>query len=252
MAGIKAPILDILTKLRTLISLQTVRIWNNHLNYEREGKSYNYLKPAVFLEVVNNVEYKQLGTGYQSADVAWRIHLIHEFYDAQDGTFEQDLPVFDLRDSIVTLLSFYEPTGCGPLVRTSETQDYEHDMLYHFVIDFVCNFIDSRGSKDDQGVYIEKEPPTDLELDVYAPNTLTVINYEKTYPFSYTATSDNETSVYLAPALNVDRVVMVISGMYQFEADQFTYNPNTGFVNLAAYFALNSGQTILIIYSKLP
>lgn len=248
MAGIKSPILDIITKLKTLVTLQTVRIWNNQIAYERDGKLYDFAKPAVFLEVVNDVKYNQLGEGYQSADVGWRIHLVHEFYDAQDGTFEQDLPVFDLRDSIVTLLSLYEPTGCGPLVRTSETQDYEHDNIYHFIIDFVCNFTDSKGSKDDQGKYVEKTPPIDLQLDVYAPRDLLTINYERTYPFTYTATSDGEKSFYLQPSLNVDKVIVAIIGMVQ--TLDLDYDPDTFFVTLKSWMALNAGQTILIIYTK--
>lgn len=170
MAGIKQPIQDILTLLATLQvvnqSGQTMnlapRIWNNQLDREKEGKTYDYLKPNAFLEVINNVQYQELGQGFQSADVGWKIHLIHEFMDAQDGTMEQDLAVFDLRDQVVALLSLYEPTACGPLVRTSEGQDYEHSNLYHYVIDFVCNFTDSKGSPWDPaaGKYVPSVPPT--------------------------------------------------------------------------------------------
>lgn len=170
MAGIKQPIQDILNRLATLQvtnqSGQTMnlvpRIWNNQLGWEKEGKLYDFLKPAAFLEVINNVAYTELGGGFQSADVGWKIHLIHEFYDAGDGTMEQDLAVFDLRDQVVALLSLYEATACGPLVRTSEGQDYEHTNLYHYVIDFICNFTDSKGSPYDPatGKYIDSTPPT--------------------------------------------------------------------------------------------
>jgi hypothetical protein len=151
MAGIKQPIIDILTRIATLQvtnkSGQTMalrpRIWNNQLSLEKAGQYIDYQKPAVFLEVINNVLYDELGYGVQSADVGWRIHVIDEFYDAQDGTFEQDLQIFDLRDQLVALLSLFEPTACGPLVRTAEGQDYDHDNLYHYTIDFICNFTDS-------------------------------------------------------------------------------------------------------------
>jgi hypothetical protein len=175
MAGIKQPIQDILTKLATLqvinssgqaMSLQP-RIWNNQFVWEKDGKLYDFLKPAAFLEVLNNVEYAEIGQGFQSADVGWRVHIIHEMYDAQDGTFEQDLPVFDLRDQVVALLSLYEPTACGPLVRTGEGQDYEHGNLYHYIIDFICNFTDSKGSPWDPaaGKYISSTPPTGIEIN---------------------------------------------------------------------------------------
>lgn len=182
MAGIKQPILDILARLATLQVMNkdshtmnlAPRIWNNQLAWEEQGKLYNYLKPAVFLEVINNVQYDELGLGMQSADVGWRIHLIDEFYDAQDGTLEQDLQIFDLRDQVVALLSLYEPTACGPLVRTAEGQDYEHKNLYHYVIDFICNFTDSKGSPWDTaaGRYIDSNPPTMATIQAQYTPTL--------------------------------------------------------------------------------
>lgn len=170
MAGIKQPILDIMARIATLTvtnkSGQTMnlkpRLWNNQLSQERAAKYIDYLKPAVFLEVINDVLYDELGYGMQSADVGWRVHIIDELYDAQDGTYEQDLLIFDFRDQLVALLSLYEATACGPLVRTAETQDYDHDNLYHYTIDFVCNFTDSKGSPFDpaSGRYISSTPPT--------------------------------------------------------------------------------------------
>ncbi len=176
MAGIKQPILDIKTRIATLQVTNGdgttkgvyVNIWNNQLNYEVSGQLYDFPKPACFIEVINDVQYQQLGGGFQSADVGFRIHVVHEFYDAQDGDFEKNLPVFDLRDSLRALLCLYEPTACGPLVVVAEAQDYQHTNIYHYVIDFVCNFTDSKGSPYDPatGRYIDKDPPTALQVDV--------------------------------------------------------------------------------------
>lgn len=175
MAAILQPIQDILTKLATLQVVngdgKTVdlyaRVWNNQLKFEHEGKSYNFPKPAAFLEVINEAKYEELGIGFQSCDVGFRVHIVHEYYNA-DGTFEQDLTIFALRDSVVALLSLYQPTACGPMVRTHETQEYDHDNVYHYVIDFVTHFIDSKGSKYDPstGKYIDTTPPTNLNLVV--------------------------------------------------------------------------------------
>jgi hypothetical protein len=175
MAAILQPIQDILTKLATMqvvngdgqtVNLHT-RVWNNQLRFEHEGKLYNFPKPAAFLEVINEAQYNELGIGFQSCDVGFRVHIIHEYYNA-DGTFEQDLTIFALRDAVVALLSHYTPTACGPMVRTHETQEYDHDNIYHYVIDFVTHFIDSKGSKYDPatGKYIDYGPPTNLNLVV--------------------------------------------------------------------------------------
>lgn len=174
MAGILQPITDILTLLRTMTVTNGnnqqvapyVRIWNNQVHYEHEGQQTAYPKPAFFLEIVNDVQYEQLGMGVQAADVGFRVHIVHEYLDAQDGTFEQDLPVFDLRDRVRALLSLVEVTACGPLTVIREAQDYEHTNIYHYIIDFVCNFIDSKGSPLDPsaGKFIDSTPPLAAQL----------------------------------------------------------------------------------------
>lgn len=180
MSGIKAPLLDILAKLATLdvtngdgntVKLYS-RIWNNQLNSEKEGKLYDYPKPAAFVEFITPVTFQELGGNFGSADLGINIHLIHEYYN-QDGTFEQDLDVFDLRDNIVRLLSQYKPTACGLMVKVNEQQDYDHDNLYHYIIGFVTNFTDSTSSPYDPaaGKYIDKEPPTGLQVNVEMDKT---------------------------------------------------------------------------------
>jgi hypothetical protein len=171
MSGIKAPIQDMLAKLGTLtvpnghsqvVPLQAF-IWNNQLNHEKKGELYNYAKPIAYLEIINSVEYLEIGGGYASADLGFRVHLVHEMY--HDGNnMDMNLAVFDLRDQMVNLLTHYEPTGCSMLQRVMEDQDYDHDNLYHYVIGFVCSFIDSRGSDDERLTFITKQPPTDATV----------------------------------------------------------------------------------------
>jgi len=154
--GISQPIGDILSKLSAIQVFnndsQTVplysRIWNNQLRNIKDGKDYTWPRPAAFVEIVSPATYEVIGLGFRSADLGIRIHLIHEFYN-QDGTFEQDLIVFDLRDTILANLSQYCPTACGAMNCIREEQDYDHDNLYHYILEFVCNFIDSKGSPFD-------------------------------------------------------------------------------------------------------
>lgn len=174
MAGIKQPVIDILTLLETIqvtngdgnIVTPHVRIWNNQTKYEINGTLYNFPKPAFFLEIINNVSYQEIGKGFQSADIGFRIHIVTEFYDAQNGTMEQDLVIFDLRDKIKATLSLFEPTAVGPLVCVSEKQDEEHTNIVEWLLDFVANFIDSKGSPLDTnaGKYVDSTPPADLDL----------------------------------------------------------------------------------------
>jgi hypothetical protein len=180
MAGIKAPLLDILTKLSTLIVTNGdgknvgiyARVWNNQLRSEHEGKLYDFPKPAVFVEIISPVQYQEIGENFRNADLGINIHLVHEYFN-DEGNFEQDLLVFDLRDQIIALLSQYKPTGCGLMVCLNEQQDFDHDSIYHFIIGFVVNFTDSKGSPYDpsRGGYIDSVPPTNLEIDVTIATT---------------------------------------------------------------------------------
>jgi hypothetical protein len=154
MEGIKAPLQDLLSKLATLQvlnqDLQTVslytRIFNNQIKKQQEGNIYSFALPAAFIEIVNNANYNRLGNGYSESDLVFRIYLAHWFTDAQDGTMEQDLLIYDLRDSVIALLSNYRPTGCGNLCLTSEQQDYEHNDVYVYVLEFTTGYIDTTGS----------------------------------------------------------------------------------------------------------
>jgi hypothetical protein len=173
MAGIKAPLQDILTKLATIQVTNSdgaevdlyARVWNNQIETERAGETYVYPKPAAFVEITSPVIFEEIGQNFRSADIGITIHLVHEYYN-QDGTFEQDLQVFDLRDQVIAALSQFKPTGCGQMVSIGEQQDYDHDNIYHYIISFVCNFIDSKGSPYDtgRGTYIEKEAPTAVNI----------------------------------------------------------------------------------------
>ena len=176
MAGIAQPITDLLNRLRQIPVTNSdnnaaqpyVRVWNNQAAYVAEGKMEAFPMPAFFVETVNNPTYEILGQGYRSTDLSFRVHILHEFYDATDGTFEQDLKVYLLRDKLVGYLTGYNLTSCGPLEGMNETMDYEHTNIYHYIVDFVCNFIDSKGSKydaDNPNAYITKTPPTDIAVN---------------------------------------------------------------------------------------
>lgn len=167
MAGIKQPILDVMQQLKTAMpELQTIRIFNDQINREKEGRYPNYAKPAAFVEILTDVEWGQLAEGNSAADLAFRVHLVHEFYDAQDGTFEQDLTIFDLRDNCIASLMLFEPTACGAMQKITEVPDYGHDNLYVYLVDFVTHFVDDKGAKK----YTTKAAPTDLEVSAqYIP-----------------------------------------------------------------------------------
>ncbi|MFB6456563.1 hypothetical protein ACE38W_14930 [Chitinophaga sp. Hz27] len=184
MAGIKAPIVDILNRLKEIDSLQFIRIWNSQLEYLEDGGNYDFPKPAAFLEVIPGAQFDALLMGFASADLVFRIHLVHEYYDAQNGTFEQDLVVFDLRDSIVKSLTLFAPNTCGALTLFSEGQDFDHNNIYHYTVDFYSNFIDSTGSPLDpnSGKFITKDPPTSIVINSQIVDAIVGVEANANFP----------------------------------------------------------------------
>jgi hypothetical protein len=174
MAGIKEPIQSLLTKLATInvttpdgiVKSLYARVWNNQLRMMIDGQSYSFQRPACFVEVINSVNYEILGQGLRAADLGFRLHLIHDFYNL-DGTLEQDLSIFDLRDNLLLALRKFTPTSCGPINCIREEQDYEHENIYHYVLDYVCCFIDTKQSDYDTSspLLIESAPNPDIDLE---------------------------------------------------------------------------------------
>mgnify|MGYP000429743528 CR=1 FL=1 len=175
MAGIVQPIQDILAALTTInvvnqdgytVPLHS-RIWNNQIKYEEQGKQYDFPKPAAFLEIVSPITYAETGMNLLCADININIHLVHEYYNS-DGTYEQDLTIYLLRDAVIKTLSNLTPTACSNLTCNSETMSYDHDNLYHYILCFDCAFIDSKASAYDPAatIYINSVPPTALQTNV--------------------------------------------------------------------------------------
>lgn len=180
MSGLLAPLSAILTKVAAIQVVnndgKTVgmycRVWNNQIDLEQGDKEntlgYDFPKPASFIEIVSPVQYKALGLGYREADVGVKIHICHEYLNA-DGTLEQDLVIFGLRDQVIEALSLFCPAGCTAMVCVSEYQDYKHRNIYHYICEFITNNIDDTASIEKQQQ--QSTPPYDLVTTVVVDET---------------------------------------------------------------------------------
>lgn len=172
MAGIKAPIQDILNRIKNSGgSINYARVFNNQFQDEATGDIETFPDKCAFVEVLNPQNHNNIGVGITAADITFRIHIGMVEYDATDGTMEQNLTIFDLRDEIKTLLSNYEPTACSMLMFSGEQQDYNHTNRYVYLVDFVCHFIDDKG--DQRQGQITKQPPTTLTVEAEFVDELT-------------------------------------------------------------------------------
>lgn len=172
--ALRQAIQDVLTRL-SAISVTTAdqqqttlytRIWNNQVEKLRQGASQVFPMPCAFVEtMVESGQARPIGGGYTSIPIVFRIHFLNMHLNTE-GSFEQDLTIYSLRDAGMRKLNQFKPSGCGYLALALEMQDFDHDALHHYYIDFETEFIDSTGSIDDAdtGVFIDSPAPLALTI----------------------------------------------------------------------------------------
>jgi hypothetical protein len=119
-----------------------VRMFNDQFNQTEEGSIYEIPYPFVLIEFDDAQEIHQLGGGYQLYDpVTVRLHIGH--VQIISANQEENLSVFDLKDQIFQAMQKFEPAGAVAFVRTSETRDYQHTNIYHFIQEYKTNYIEA-------------------------------------------------------------------------------------------------------------
>ncbi len=161
----------ILTKLRTVTGVAYAAVWNDQLTLDEGQDSYSFGMPAIFLEVVNSQEIKQLGDGVQLYDpLVIRLHLCHWQLDTGDGTMEQNLDVIDLLGTVYTFIDGFEPDGATAFVRGAEEKDYAHKGVYHALQDYKTTLIDLSQQRSTDGVTINAGTITPVINASYNPD----------------------------------------------------------------------------------
>lgn len=156
---------EIRDKLEAVTGMKYVRMWNDQLTLVDKGKMQMFPMPAAFI-AFNSAEIMQLGEGVQLMDPLYvDIHILHWQVDAGDGTFEQNLDVFDFRMETFKKLQKFTPTKAGAMIRIAERQDYDHAGVYHYIQTYKFNLTEDEAQEPIDGV--EWAPiPMPLELQV--------------------------------------------------------------------------------------
>lgn len=158
--ALKSVFQDILNRVQYETSIDYVRVWNDQLSLSEQQKIYSFPNLACFVEIVLTKSGASLGI--VGGDVTIRFHIVSVQLDAMDGTYEQNLEVYDYRDQIIDVFTYYEPIHCSGMQLINEQPDYAHTNVYHYVVDFVCSYIDETGYVDKDKIL--KDPPTDLNV----------------------------------------------------------------------------------------
>lgn len=117
-----------------------VEIYNSQIDRVRLGKiAINY--PSLYIEIKNQNTIN-LGRNINRMDLSIRFHIVMVQLDAGDGSMDQNLAIFYLRDLINKTYVNFTPTNCSIISDLIEYQDYKHTNLYHYIISMKCHWTD--------------------------------------------------------------------------------------------------------------
>ena len=164
----KQLLLDIKDRLATIAEVQFSALFNNqfeNINQQEPNNYYAFPLPAVLIEFDNNNIPNYIGNGVQIYEpLVVRFHIGMEQLDSGTGTLDENLDIFVLKNKIYLAFQNWHTEGSGTFNRTSEVQDYNHNNLYVWQMEFTTSYIDQFAIEPRNGIV--KQPPTDLDLTV--------------------------------------------------------------------------------------
>lgn len=144
-------------------TIRFIAMWNNQLMDTNDGKNYSFLMPAVFVEFVSPTQIGGVGNNVQVYEpLEVKIHILHEQYDAQDGTMDVNLDVFEFKQTVYKALQLFQASNTSVFDRQTEEQDYDHTNIYHYIQSYFCAFVDNDMPLPIDGT--EYAPPLTTEI----------------------------------------------------------------------------------------
>lgn len=144
-------------------AIKFIAMWNNQLMDLEEGKNYSFRLPAVFIEFVSPTQIGGVGNNVQIYEpLEVKLHIVHEQYDAKDGTMDNNLDVFTLKQDVYKAMQLFQAANTSVFDRQSEEQDYDHTNIYHYIQSYFCAMVDNDMPLPIGGT--EYEPPLTTEI----------------------------------------------------------------------------------------
>lgn len=142
-----------------------VQMYNGQFDQEENQAIYALPEKFCLVEFEDDQQFNQLGGGYQIVDPLFiTLHISDVLYNNTDGTQEQNLDIFPLKQKVFLAMQKFEPAGAVAFMRVSETHDKAHKARYHYIQKYQTNYIDQQRAEPVNGV--DSVPPTDLNLTV--------------------------------------------------------------------------------------
>jgi len=125
-------------------------IYDNQTDEMIIGSSYSFLTPAVFIEFDLGQAVQGNGGFTFYPDTLLSFHIVDTLLNDGDN-MEQNLGIFDLRDSIKKKFTGSKVSFCSAMMCVSDKKDFKHNNVYKYIVSFKTQFIDNSGSDIDKG-----------------------------------------------------------------------------------------------------
>jgi hypothetical protein len=137
-------------------AIANVALFNDQPNREKEGTGYSYSKPAIFVEPIFS-EGKPIGNKATSYELTFKLLIQIEHFNTE-GSFDEPLVQFDLKDTLHRVLNGLKLPNCSPLFASGKAIDTNHGNQYLLTVDYSTHFIDliSTVYDDQNGILFEE------------------------------------------------------------------------------------------------
>ena len=122
-------------------SIKWVRLFNDQFNRsnnddpgQNDEQAFPY--PCCFIEFYGNNDMISQGNGAKRLNVDVRIYIGFESYELED------LEMFDIVAEVQTALEGFTPTNGSPLTYMAQRNDYNHNNVYIYELEYNCQFED--------------------------------------------------------------------------------------------------------------
>lgn len=161
---------NVIARAKVIEGVQYADVFNDQIQRNEDGLTFDFLKPAILFEIdTPNQGVQTLGRYNQTIlDLVFRLYIVYEQLDAGFGDMDRNLDVYYLRDAVKVAFTNYKPIELAGLWQYyQEYQDYAHNNIYVYRIEFKGTLIDTKGSKLDPDYtgFITKETPNIININ---------------------------------------------------------------------------------------
>lgn len=118
------------TQIETLTSLKYVALWNNQFERENVNVPFNY--PCCFIEFAD-FQYSEYLKGVQMYTGTVRLHLGFK------SSKTEDTAILTLKQDLNAKVFFFQSGYNTKLLRRSETQNFDHENVQEYIIDYAVS-----------------------------------------------------------------------------------------------------------------